>query len=238
MTLLSICQNVLRITGWDDLSTISGNTDKTARQVMALANQEIVNLSKRFDWRHIVIAYEFATIADQSEYALPPDYAKLMKDSVYNKDEYYRLRSGMSDYQWNQWQYGLLGSISHQRYKVTLNTGSPVFVISPVPASAENMVLLYKSNFPVFEADGVTAKEHYENDDDYSRIPEDVVEMGLLWRFKRAKGLDFSAELAEYNEMTRTRFAQTKGDSDLPVPNGAVTPEITDGYVPDNGFGV
>lgn len=238
MTLLSISQSVLRIVGWDNLSTISGNTDKTARQVMALANQEVENLAKRFDWRHLQVEYEFSTVASQAAYVMPAAFDKLMQDSVYNKDEYYRLRSSMSDVQWNQWKHGLLGSISHQRFRTSISpTGLHTLTISPTPTSAEDMVLWYKSKYPVVEADGTTTKLRYENDSDMSIVPEDVVQQGLLWRFKSAKGLDFSAELAEYNEMTRTRFAQTRGEGDLPIPNGNFTPELTDGYVPDSGFG-
>lgn len=238
MTLLSIAQDVLRITGWDNLSTISGNTDKTARQVLALANQELVNLSKRYDWRHLLVEYEFSSAASQANYAMPAAFDKIMNNSVYNKDEYYRLRSSMSDYQWNQWKHGLLGSISHMRYRKSIAAnGDATLTFSPTPTSEEDFVLWYKSKYYCVESDGTTTKAKYENDDDSAIIPEDVVQQGLLWRFKHAKGLDYSAELAEYNEMTRTRFAQTLGESDLPIPNGAVSPELTDGYVPDSGFG-
>lgn len=236
MSLLSIGQSVLNITGWDDLSSIAGNTDRTARQVLALANDELKSLSNRFDWRHLVKEYSFATVIGTASYSLPADYGKLMQDSVYNEDEYYRLRSGMSDNQWNAWRFGLLGSLSHQRYRVIISGATPQFVLSPTPASVETLVMLYKSTYFAVASD-TTAKSVYELDSDVSKIPEDVVEKGLLWRFKRAKGLDFSAELSEYNEMTRTRYAQTRGESDIPIPNGLVTPEITDGYVPDSGFG-
>ena len=236
MSLLSICQNVLDITGWDYLSTIASNTDKTARQIKALANQELENLSRRFDWRHLVVEYEFTTVVDQAEYNLPDDYDKLIQDSVYNKEEYYKLRSSMTEHHWNAWRHGLLGSISHQRYRIVLNGVSPIFLLSPTPSDTEDLVLFYKTSEHA-RAEDTTPKTRYELDTDVSRIPEDVVQQGLLWRFKRAKGLDFSAELSEYNEMCRTRFAQTRGESDLPIPNGVITPELTEGYVPDSGFG-
>jgi hypothetical protein len=236
MSVLSICQNVLDIVGWDSINSISSNTDKTARQILALANQELRNVSKRFDWRHLHTEYNFTSVPNQSDYELPEDFDKLMQDSVYNKDEYYRVRSSMTDYQWNAWRFGLLGSLSHQRYQVSLVTGAPVFVLSPAPDTAEDFVLWYKNAHFARDNSGV-AKAKFELDTDVSRIPENVVEAGLLWRFRRAKGLDFSAELAEYNEISRTTFAQSRGESDLPIPNGLVTPEITNGYVPDSGFG-
>lgn len=236
MSLLSICQDVLDLVGWDSLTSVSSSTDKTARQIRALANQELENLGKRFDWRHLSVEYLFTTVVGQSTYDLPEDFGKLLQDSVYNRDEYYRLRSSMSESQWNAWRYGLLGSLSHQRYRINFSGTSPKFVLSPTPDTEENMVLWYKSNYYAFDNSNA-AKAKYDQDTDVSRIPEDVVKQGLLWRFRRAKGLDFSAELAEYNEMSRTRFAQTRGESDMPIPNGNFTPELTDGYVPDNGFG-
>lgn len=236
MSLLSISQSVLDIVGWDQLTTISSSTDATARQIRALANQELRSVSKRFDWRYLVSSYEFTTVANQTDYPLPAGYEKLMQDSVYNKDEYYRLRSGMTDYQWNAWKFGLLGSLSHQRFRVSLDTGEPILVLAPAPETPENMILWYKSSHFVVDDSGET-KAEYELDTDVARIPEDVVEAGLLWRFRRAKGLDFSAELSEYNEICRTRFAQSRAEGDLPIPNGIVQPELTDGFVPDSGFG-
>lgn len=236
MTLVRICQNVLNITGWDNFNTIAGNPDKTALQIMAIANQEVTNLSKRFDWRQLIRSETIATVADQDEYTVPANFDKLMQDSVYNVDEYYRLRSSMSEYQWNAWVHGLLGSLSHQRFRVVYSDSATAIKLSPVPSSVENLVYFYKINTPVKDESG-ELKAEFEVDSDVSLLPEDVVELGVLWRFKRAKGLDFSAELSEYNEASRTRFAQTKNEGDLPVPNSVLTPEVTDGYVPDSGFG-
>ncbi len=238
MSLLSICESVLTSTGWDSFTSVSSNTDKTARQIVALCNIELRNLARRFDWPQLALENNFQTVAGQATYNTPADFEKLIQDSAYNKDEYYRLRSGMSDYQWNSWKYGLMGQLSHQRYKLRYTNGAPFIEIAPAPSSVENLVYVYKTKFYVTNAGGTQLKEKYQLDDDVAIIPEDVIEMGLMWRFKRAKGLDFSAELAEYNEMSRTRFAQSRGESDIPIPNGMFLPELTEGYVPSTGFGV
>lgn len=236
MSLLSICQNVLNITGWDSLSTIGSSTDKTAVQIKAICNQELTNLAARFNWRQLMREHSFTTVQGQPFYTMEDDFAYLITDSVYNKDEYYKLRSSMTEYQWNAWQHGLLGSLSHQRYRLMSGGSGNVLKLSPTPETAEDLVLFYQANTPIRNDDG-TFKKHYENDEDTSVLPEDVIEMGVMWRFRHAKGLDYSAELAEYNEMSRTRFAQTVNESSIPIPAGVVSPEVTDGYVPDSGFG-
>lgn len=237
MSLLSICENVLTSTGWDSYTTISSNTDKTARQIFALCNIELRNLARRFSWPQLIRENPFDTVAGQSAYNTPEDFEKLIQDSAYNIDEYYSLRSSMTDRQWNDWRYGLLGQLSHQRYKLRYSNGVPYIQIAPTPDSAERLIYVYKSKYYVKSADGSELKEKFALDDDVSIVPEDVVEAGVCWRFRRMKGLDFSAELSEYNEMTRTRFAQSRGEGDIPIPNGNYMPEITEGYVPSNGFG-
>lgn len=236
MSLLSVCQNVLDIVGWDSFSTISASTDKTARQIKALANQELINLGKRFDWRMLVKDHTFSTVIGQTQYDTPEDFDKLIADSAYNTDEYYRIRSSMTERQWNAWRFGLFGSISHERYRLEYVGGAAKFVLSPPPDQSESLVFWYKSVNYARDNSGAL-KRTYEIDSDVAVIPENVIEAGLLWRFRRAKGLDYSAELAEYNEISRTTFAQTRGESELPIPNGLLCPELTNGFVPDTGFG-
>ncbi len=45
---------------------------------------------------------------------------------------------------------------------------------------------------------GSTAQQKFAADDDTSVLDEELLTLGLIWRFRKAKGLDFQADYMEY----------------------------------------
>lgn len=240
MSLLSICQSVLGEVGWPVFSQISGNTDATAVQIKAIANNELRALSEAFDWPMLETEYSFATVDGTSAYALPSDYRKVVQHSVFDASEYYSIKGSMPIAEWNIRKYGLLGGISRRSFRLNYDSdGNPFLNLTPTPSSANTLVLLYFGTDYARDAGG-TVKPQYVLDTDVSRVPERMVELGIRWRFKRAKGLDHSAELAEYNSSVRQQYAARKDSPDIFVGGMRRDPDmdgLTSGYIPENGFG-
>lgn len=237
MTLLSICQRVFGETGWPVLTAIAANSDPTAAQIKALAISELEALSEKYDWPQLETEYAFATVNAQSVYPWPSDFRKLSVGSVFNHDEYYQLKGSVPVDQWNLRKYGLLSSISRRRFRVRYVGGTPGIEITPTPTVAQNVVAVYYSN-SYARSEGGVGKEVYTTDTDVSKIPERLVRLGLKWRFREAKGLDFGAALAEYNATIGMIFGAAQASGDIPI-GGNLTgyDELPTGYIPENGFG-
>lgn len=237
MSLIEMCRRVLAETGWPVPSAITSNSDGTAQQIFAIANTELRVLSQKYDWPQLEVELSFDTVVDQEEYPWPADFRKLEFASVFDTEEYYRIRGSLNIQQWNRYKHGLLGSVSHQRFRQKYVDGDPTMELTPAPNDVRTYVALYYTNHYARDSDGVSIVE-YVNDSDVSKIPEDLVELGVKWRFRRAKGLDFSAELAEYNAEVKSRFAGYKALGEIAVGGPSFSQDcLTEGYVPDNGFG-
>jgi hypothetical protein len=63
----------------------------------------------------------------------------------------------------------------------------------------------------VLDVDGVTYKAAFTADTDTSVLNEPVMTDGVVWRFKSAKGLDFTEEFQEYEEKVARLVAQDGG---------------------------
>lgn len=239
MTLLSVCRNVLAETGWPVLSTIASNTEITAQQIFAIANAELKSLSERYDWPHLETDYSFDTVVDQSVYAWPNDFRKVSVASLFDAAQYYNVKGSVPIDDWNARKHGLLGNLSRQVYRVNYAGGTPAIELTPTPADVRSVVALYYStNYASDVSDVSVNQPEYTLDTDVSRVPERLVELGVKWRFRRAKGLDFSVELAEYNETVSQQFAARVAAGDITV--GGTRNDysgLTGGYVPSNGFG-
>lgn len=239
MTLLSICRSVAGETGWPVMDAVASNSELTAVQLFAIANTELNSLSEMFDWPHLEVDYIIPTVKGTAVYSLPGDFRKIAFGSLFNANQYYRIRGSMSTEEWQVRKHGLLGNLSRTTFRIAYPAGLPVIELTPTPVTAENAVLLYYSTKHARDSTSVAVPQ-YTVDSDVSRIPERLVQLGIKWRFRRAKGLDFSAELAEYNATVNQQYTARKAPQDIPIGGRRYSSDldgVTSGYVPDNGFG-
>ncbi len=240
MSLLEICQNVMGEVGWPILGSIASNTEGTAQQIFRIANTELRNLSQTFNWPHLETEYNFNTVIAQTVYLWPTDFRVPAQQSLFNKAEYYALKGSMQMQYWQLLKYGNLASLSMQKFRTTYPLGVPGLEIMPAPTQVQAMVGVYYSNEYAKDEDGNSIPK-YATDNDVSKIPEEYVELGVKWRFRRAKGLDFSAELAEYNDMVKTQYAKYLSSQEIQVGGKRYPYEdigLTQPYIPPNGFGI
>lgn len=237
MTLLTICKNVLAANGWPALSTIASNTDGTAQQIFTLANNELKSLCLGFDWPQLESTYNFNTVVGQAVYPFPTDFRAMETHSAYDTAQYYPIRGSVGIAEWNARKNGLLANVSRTALRIVYVAGVPSFELVPTPDTIRALVISYYSKDFALNNAGASIPL-YTADSDQAKVPEDQVELGLMWRFRRAKGLDFSAELSEYNAMLQTRFAKTVAQADIPIGGTRLLdPYLTNGYVRQNGFG-
>jgi hypothetical protein len=235
MALLDLVQRVCDEVGLPRPVAVAGSTDQLARQLYSLANAELEELSKRFDWPVLVREYNFPTVATQAAYTLPADYRKFLADTIYDKDRYYKMRGSLSAGDWQRTKAMNLGSLSCANVRIY---GRPLKLnILPTPASVENVVFEYMTKNFVVDGSG-NEQLRFSNDNDVSLIDEGLVRMGLKWRIKHAKGLEFSADLAEYEAVVAREFAAAMAQPHIPVGFSRHADEpITSGTIPSSGFG-
>lgn len=249
MSLISICQDVAGEVGWPVPQAVASNqTDATAIQMFALARKELEALADK-NWPHLDVDYSFSTIIGQDTYVLPEDARVLMQNSAYDKSQYFGIRGSVGSQEWLVRKYGMLANLWCTTFRVLYNPTLAI-QLDTTPQEVRDLTISYRSsNLAIAGASisgPLSANEgdsipNYMGDSDVPRIPERLVKLGLTWRFRRAKGLDFSAELAEYNATVEGEFAQYKAQADIPVGRSQYFNTewpLTQGYVPQTGFGL
>lgn len=235
MALLDLVQRVCDEVGLPRPSVVATATDQLARQMFSLANAELEELSKRFNWPVLVREHTFPTVVAQPQYALPADYRKFLQDTVYESSRFYQMRGSLSAGEWQRTKALNLGSLSTARVRIY---GNPRMLnIVPTPVSVETIVFEYMTKNFAIHAD-LSETPRYSADGDEALIDEGLVRMGLKWRIKHAKGLEFSADLAEYEAVVAREFASALAQPHVPVGfsrRGDLP--LTEGYTPENGFG-
>lgn len=245
MTLLTIVQCAADIVGVPRPSAVITSTDQTVRTMLALLNREGQNLAKLRNlwgggWTVLEREHTFTTTASTAEYALPSDFAELIGDTVWDRDDFFEVRGPLSPQEWQAIKSGLSASPAlRRRFRIQRTAGSGTdrkFFVDPTPAATgETLVFEYLSNGWVRDTGDTAVQTTFQADDDVGLLDEDLLEMGLIWRFKASKGLGFAAELAEYEIERDRRIANDPGATKIFVARKKF--KLPPANVPETGFG-
>lgn len=230
MTLQTLVKTVMESNGWPTpVSEVSSSTDPNMKQAMALANKALQSLCFSKDWPILIVPYEFTTVGGQATYPLPADFHHMIVHTLWDKTAYYQLRGNLQPREWIPYQLGL----------IPVKTGFRIFprtrefTIVPTPVGVDNMVFEYYTKNLVRPATGAD-QTIYTLDSDQAILDETLVELALSWRWRQKKGLDFSAEIAEYEGTLAQRYAQNLALPDIPVGSTPTGDPLTDGYLGPN----
>lgn len=235
MTLLSIVQSVCDEIGFPSVAAVAGATDPLGRQFYALANKELRELSKWYDWPVLQRTYTLTVVAATDTYALPAGFRKIAAGTAYRNSDYWMLRGSVTPGEWQQRRVELLSSLDRSVFRIFGNPSK--IVLDPMPTAAGSVVFEYQSqNYAVTNVPAEIPQ--YAADTDTAIVSEELVQMGLLWRIKHAKGLEFGADIDEYNAAVPKAFSEAFAQPPIPIGGPVINSPLTYGYVPDTGFGV
>lgn len=214
MTLLTILQDVVdEIGATARPSIVVGSADQTVRQLLALSNREGRQLVKDANWTVLQRLHSFTTVVSQAEYDLPSDYARVVVDTEWDEDQKWPLHGPMSPQGWRVLKVSVLGGGQvGKRYRVYRSTTSTArkFFVDPTPStSGETLSFFYISKDWCASAAGAT-QEAWAADDDELLFDEELFKLGVIVRYKRAKGFDFASESDEYMQMHSQAKAQDR----------------------------
>jgi hypothetical protein len=231
MSLLSIIKTVMDSNGWPmPVASVASSQDQNMRQSFALANLALKATSFRHNWPALIREHSFMTVPGQGEYALPEDFHHMVVPSAVNADQYYSLKGALTPIQW--YRYSLNGGINwSEGFRIDAVAGK--LIIAPTPGTPQQLVFMYITKNIAKSSEDVPQDAYY-TDTDVSLIDEDLIQLALTWRWRQKKGLDYTAEMAEFSGTMKQRIAQYLGTGELPIgaPHGQYPP-LTQGRIPD-----
>lgn len=230
MSLLTIVQRAARLIGIPRPAVVATATDTTVGLLLELAQLEGEELARYGDWRALRAEKTFVTVAaeTQTNTPIPTDFAGFVDQTAWNRSARRRLIGPFDPQEWQQYKaqttfpvvdgFALRGS---------------AFLMQPVPAAGLTIAYEYRSaNW--CQSSGGTAQSAWAADTDTGIISERLMRMGLVWRFKQARGLDWQNDHASYiNEVDgelardRPRKIHQMGGDWLPISGrvGFAVPE-------------
>jgi len=193
VTLLSIVQDACDDIGFPSPASVVGNSD--ADQYLRLLNREGEALS-RWPWQALIKEDTITLSTADQDYALATDFRYILPETQWNRDDRRQLVWLNSE----EWQF-FKGWTTVNGLNLRARIRNNELEFEQTIASGDNgktIAYEYVSKYWT-EDSGSTAQQKFAADTDTSVLDEEILTLGLIWRFRKSKGLNFEADLIEYN---------------------------------------
>lgn len=174
-------------------TVIVSSTDQNVRQLLALAQQEGRELMRRFGWEALLTQKTFTSTATAEQSgAIPSDFDRIVNESMFNRSRNRRCTGPLNVVEW-QAQQALSASLLTDAFRIR---GGDL-LITPTPPAGDTYAFEYVSkNF--CQSSGETGQASWQADDDTGVLREDLMLLGIIWRFRKARGFDYAEEFNTY----------------------------------------
>ena len=195
MTVLSLIQSAARRIGVGRPSVAMTATDATVGLLVELAQEEGKQLARYGDWRVLRKEKTFTTVAteDQSSASpIPTDLDAFIDETFWNRNARRRLYGPFDSEQWQAWKatstFPILDSF-------TLRGTS--WLMDPIVAAGQTIAYEYRSKNWCQSAGG-TAQSAWALDTDTGILSEDLMALGVIWRFRQNRRMEWQTDFDKY----------------------------------------
>lgn len=234
MSLLATLQEFCDRNGLDRPTIVIANPDDTVRQLKALANEVITDITNRgHSWAKLQKQGTFVTVAAELQttilLAAPYGFKYLIPDSIWDRTQRRPLFGPRNA---PQWQQSEAINITGPLYSFRFWQGN--VYMQPAPAAGHTIAFEYASDFsiqgPTSASDStIIWKKRFDNDADVFALDEDLILYGLEWKWRRRQGLSYAQEKQDYEAMLTQAIgtSEQKGEVNMAgSSNNTITPGI------------
>ncbi len=197
MALLQTIQYVCGRTNVPVPASVLGTSDTQVLQMLRLLEEEGTDLSKRGEWEGTTFEATHVSLAAEDQGALTAiatnGYRSMKNGTFWDRTNKLPIIGPLND---QQWQNLKAVTTAGPRYSYRIRGGK--LLISPTPTAGYTWAFEYMSVNWLLGANGTTYKQYATLDTDTILLPEDLVLMGLRWRWKKEKGLDYAEDYQTY----------------------------------------
>lgn len=203
MAFLGMIQSVARRVGLVAPTAAIGNTDENVIRLVELANQEGDDLSNIYRWQRLCNEATFTSVATESQGSIltlaGTDFNYLANDTVWDRTQN-RPVIPVTDVEWQRMK---ASSVTGPYYNFRIRGN--LFVVLPTPSAGHTIAFeWYSKNW----CSGSAGQSAWALDTDVGVLDEDVMKLGILWRWKAVQGLDYAEDFQTYQLRVQNNAAR------------------------------
>lgn len=188
-------------------SSVVNTADPNVRQIRALLLEAGNSIALRGEWSRLTHEEVHTTVAQEDQGSIYDITASSATAFRKIKNETFWDRTDkLPIYPINpiEWQRVKATIAAQPRYRYRLVRGRLLF--TPTPPAGHSVAFEWVSKWWIQSSIG-TIKERFTDNTDTFLVERELLKLGLTWRWKKAKGFDYTEEYEEYE----TRLSETLG---------------------------
>jgi hypothetical protein len=209
MTCLSACQSALvRLIGKKP-ATVFSSSEQTVVEIADLVTEVGVDIMKSHDWQALTKIQSVAGNGTDTAFPLPDDYDRMvLAQGVSDANSWFWGYTQVPDMDtWIMIQNGFyLGIVAPGWWMLT----GGQFQFNPAPASGATAKYPYVSKNFAIDPSG-TPKGAFINDNDTFVLDERLLTLGLIWRWRAQKRLEYAEDMQTYEIALSQAQARDRG---------------------------
>jgi len=195
MTILSVVQQVAHKVGLNKPDAVFITTDRDMEEMQDLIHEATTDILECQDWQVLRIKETITGDGASEGHSFPVDYERMYTKSNFWSSRWIWAINHITDP--DEW-------LEYEVIPYTFVTGNWMLFggninILPVMEATETIKYWYISNAIVSPASG-SPKVAFTADDDYLRVKEKLLYLGLVWKWKAKKGQPYAEDMESYED--------------------------------------
>jgi hypothetical protein len=225
MTVLSACQDAAIELGQTYPNSVFSSSNTFARELQLQAKRAAAAIAKSYDWQQLIQTATLTGDGTTTAFDMPADFDRTLKTAKVHSSAF-EGQTFVQARDYDHYLYITDTSISALPGFWIIQGGQ--MNIFPAMADDETARFYYVSKYPVLATDGTTEKETFTADTDTFRLSEKVLALGIAWRWRAMKQLDFAVHSANYELALSEEIGRNRGPKVL--VSGYVRSQGTEPY--------
>jgi len=219
MSLLTCVQNACDRIGIVRPAAVVASTDQQVLRLLGYAQQEGKELARKYDWQCLVRETTFASTATAVQTSagstvIPTDFDRMVDGTFFNRTNKREIYGPLTAEEW-QYTQSVVTRVFVQAYRIR----NSQLLLTPADAADETIAFEYVSNKWVMQSGG-TATAAWTADGDTAILNEELITLGIVWRFKAAQGFDYAEEFRTYELQCANEYMRDGGSRKLNMAGG------------------
>lgn len=213
MDILTLVQRASTKIGIPRPSQVYGASQQVASDLQEVIADAVTSIVEAYDWQ---VLREMATVTGDGAstgFDLPGDFNRMLKHaSLWSSRYQWTMNHVATTDEW----LGLLTLPYTQVSGSWTIYGGKLHILDTM-SSSETAKFFYIRNTAVASQDG-TLKAEFSADTDTFRLNDDLLRLAIIYKWKQAKGQDYSEEMADFNILLNRMIDKDGGSK--PVLSG------------------
>lgn len=199
MSVLSVARDVALVIGLDQPDTLMSSTDREYQELARVARDTAYLIGTQFDWQRLQAIQTYTGDGVAEAFDLPSDYNRMAEGAQMWSSRWIWAFNHIANP--DEWLEMLVVPYTFINGNWIIYGGQ--FHYLPLMQSTETVKFWYVSKNLATASNG-TAKETFTADDDTFLLPEKLLELGMIYQWKKNKGLPFDDAKADFdNEFSK-----------------------------------